>query len=78
VSAALRAELERIDVTYAKAGAAAYVQFSDFGATVWFKGPPLSGLSWTGPRAVALDRLATMADAAGPEPFWRALQDGAD
>jgi len=68
VSADLRAELERVGVTYATAGPAAHVQVTDLGdGEVWFRGPPLSGLSWSGPRAAALELLAAIADGAGVE-----------
>jgi hypothetical protein len=41
---------------------------------VWFRGPPLSGRSWSGARAIALERLARLDDGAGVDAFWAALE----
>lgn len=70
----LRAELDRLAVSYGCAGAASFAALHDIGGgTVWLMGPPRSGLRWQGPIDLALDRLAPLPDDAGLADFWRAL-----
>jgi hypothetical protein len=71
----LRGELDRVGMSYSSAGATTYALLHDLGDAVWIKGPPLSGLSWEGSPAEALERLRGLPADAGSEKFWHALRD---
>jgi hypothetical protein len=75
-SAELDAELDRVGVSYSKAGAVDYVAAVDLGDTVWLLGPPRlhSRPTWSGPAEEALHLLASVPDGAGPEAFWAAFE----
>jgi len=70
-----RTELDRVGVSYRRAGAADYVKAVDLGDSLWLLGlprlrprPRCEG-SLDGARAV----VAEFADGAGPELFWEAF-----
>jgi hypothetical protein len=67
----LRAELDRVGVSYAKVGAAEYVQEIDLGEIVWLKGPPTRALTWKGRRSDFTQRVRGLRDDAGPERSGR-------
>lgn len=71
-SEALEAELDRVGVSFAKAGAADYVRTVSLGGELRLLGPP--GLqprpTWKGSNVDALALFATIPDGAGPEGFW--------
>ncbi len=71
----LQAQLDRLGVTFRSAGVGD-VACVDFDGDVWFLGPMLTGRRWYGPLAVAVARLHGLADGAGPEGFWHALDRG--
>ncbi len=74
VVAKIRAELDRVGVTYGKAGADYVAVVDDGGGFVSLLGPPRPPrLSWRGPAEDALQRLAALADDAGKEAFWSAF-----
>jgi hypothetical protein len=70
------AELHRVGVAYAKAGAADYVGAVDLGDSVWLLGPPRlhPRPTWSGPAKEALRLLASVPDGAGPKAFWAAFE----
>lgn len=70
---ALRAELDRLGLSYARAGARDYVAAYDAGEAIWLRGAPLSGLSWRGPMDELLELMRRLPDDTGPDLFWRAL-----
>ena len=76
--AEVRAELNRVGVTYGKAGPADFVQDRDEGeGRVTFLGPPRPPRHiWRGPAQEALRKLERLADEAGVEAFWAAFQPG--
>ena len=70
----LRAELDRLAVSYERIGSRNCAALHDMGGgVVWLMGPPRSGLRWQGPLGEALDRLRVLPADAGPIEFWRAL-----
>jgi hypothetical protein len=70
----LRAELDRLAVSFGRAGARDYAALHDMGrGIVWLMGPPRSGLRWQGPLDDALELLRPLPDDAGLAEFWRAL-----
>ena len=76
--AEIRAQLDRVGVTYGKAGPADYVQDRDEGeGWVAFLGPPRPPrLTWRGMAGEALRRLKRIQDDAGVRSFWAAFQPG--
>jgi hypothetical protein len=74
-SPALAEELDRVGVSYGKAGAANYVWALDLGEFVDLLGPPRiqPRPHWRGSIEEALAVLGPLADDAGPDAFWRAL-----
>jgi hypothetical protein len=73
---ALRAELDRLGVSYSRASAGTYVALHDLGDEVLLKGPPLSGLSWQGAPDDALARLRALPSDVDPPAFWEVLGGG--
>jgi hypothetical protein len=67
--------LDRVGVSYRKAGAADYVHAIDLGTFVDFNGPPRlrPRPHWRGSEEEALALLAPLPDDAGQDEFWRAL-----
>jgi len=74
-SPALAKELDRVGVSYRKAGAAAYVAALDLGEFVDLNGPPRiqPRPHWRGSTDEALALLGPLPDDAGSDEFWRAL-----
>jgi hypothetical protein len=74
-SPAVWAELERIRVTYAKAGAADFIWALDLGDDVTLLGTPREHprRSWRGSEACLLDVLHPLPADAGVEAVWQAL-----
>jgi hypothetical protein len=72
----LRAELDRVGVTYQKAGAADFIWATDFGEFVSLLGPPREHprRSWRGPEGKLLSLLAPLPDDAGGDAVWTALR----
>jgi hypothetical protein len=71
----LRVELQRVGVSYGKAGAADYVVLEVYGeGVITLLGPPRpSRRSWRGQKSEALRRLRCLADDAGVDRFWAAF-----
>jgi hypothetical protein len=74
-SRALAEELDRVGVSYGKAGAKDYVAVLDLGAFIDLNGPPRvrPRPHWRGSEQEALALLAPLPDDAGPDEFWRSL-----
>lgn len=72
---ALADELDRVGVSYGKAGAANYVAVLDLGYFVDLNGPPRlqPRPHWRGSTEEALALLAPLSDDAGSDEFWRAV-----
>jgi hypothetical protein len=71
----LAEQLDRVGVSFSKAGAAHYVWALDLGEFVDLLGPPRiqPRPHWRGSEREALALLAPLPDDAGPEAVWRAL-----
>jgi len=74
----IRAQLDRVGVTYGKAGPADCAQDRDEGeGRVVFLGPPRAPrLTWRGMAGEALRRLERLEDDAGVAAFWAAFRPG--
>jgi hypothetical protein len=75
----LRAELDRVGASFAKAGAADCISVQFGVDEVKLLGPPREHprRSWLGPEWQLLELLAALPDDVGTEAVWRAL-NGAD
>jgi hypothetical protein len=74
----LDAELDRVGVSFGKAGAKDYVAVLNLGEFVDLLGPPRiqPRPNWRGSEQEALALLAPLPDDAGPDEFWRTAQAG--
>jgi hypothetical protein len=72
----LDAELDRVGVSFGKAGAKDYVAVLNLGEFIDLNGPPRirPRPHWRGSEQEALALLAPLADDAGPEAFWNAAK----
>ena len=75
----IRAELDRLGVSFRKAGAANYISVQLGLEEVKLLAPPREHprRSWLGPEWQALEALAAPPDDAGVEAVWRALEQSA-
>jgi hypothetical protein len=71
----LHAEIDRVGASYAKAGAARYIQTWLGGSQARLIGPPNEHprAGWSGAETDALAALGVVADGAGPDAVWQAL-----
>jgi hypothetical protein len=76
----LAEELDRVGVSFSKAGAADYVWALDLGEFVDLNGPPRiqPRPHWRGSNEEALALLAPLRDDAGPDEFWRTVASPRD
>jgi hypothetical protein len=72
----IRVELDRLGVSYSRAGAGTYAALHDLGDVVWIKGPPRSGLFWEGAPEETLARLRSIPTDVDPPTFWTLLRAG--
>ena len=70
----LRAEIDRVGASFAKAGAARHVVAIELGDEAWLLGPPSEHprVTWRGATFDALAALAKVPDDAGPDAVWAA------
>jgi hypothetical protein len=71
----LKAELDRVGASFAKAGAAEFISVQAGLEEVKLLGPPSEDprCSWLGPEWQALERLRALSVDAGVDAVWRAL-----
>jgi hypothetical protein len=72
----LAEELDRVGVSYRKAGSKDYVAVLNLGEFIDLNGPPRirPRPHWRGSEREALALLAPLPNDAGPEAFWRAAR----
>src|SRR5947208_11032267 len=71
----IRAELERVGVSYGKAGAADYVAVEVCGVITLLGPPRPPRRRWRGQTSEALRRLEGLDDNAGMDSFWAHFSD---
>ena len=71
----LRAEIDRVGASFAKARAARHVVSIELGDEAWLLGPPSEHphVTWRGATFDALAALAKVPDDAGPDAVWEAF-----